>query len=84
MQIGFGIVWSGSVTDLDQSNDPVAIGLGGVVGLKTIPKTLTAGWPVPDRFGPSLKGDLIWISMDIEYRLANMENLSSIFPCFAP
>lgn len=43
----------GSVSGRDQSNDPVAIGLGGVVGLKTIPKNPTAGWPVPDLLDPA-------------------------------
>ncbi|MFY9940605.1 MAG: hypothetical protein WAK57_00400 [Desulfobacterales bacterium] len=67
------------VTQRHNSNEPVAIALGGVVGLKTIPKTLTAGWPVPDRFETSLGEALFWISINIEYCLANMENPASIF-----
>jgi hypothetical protein len=44
-----------SATERDQSNDPVAIGLGGVVGLKTIPKTLAGGMACPRSFWNQLE-----------------------------
>lgn len=46
---------SGSVTERDQSNDPVAIGSGGVVGLKTIQKTLAADSACPRSFWNQLE-----------------------------
>jgi hypothetical protein len=45
----------GSVTERDQSNDPVAFGSGGVVGLKTTLKTLAAGMACPRSFWSQLE-----------------------------